>query len=70
MTVTIIQRAHASYAEIVRHDGPNACRVGQHPYEDNSRNSVVCPAHRHEYQVKQQHARRAAQHKRKQVIVD
>lgn len=55
--ITILTRARDSYAEVVLHDGADACRVGGEPYTDNSRNSVVCAEHRKEYQKRQKKQR-------------
>lgn len=46
MTFTITRRASAPHAETVRHDH---CAVCGEAYEDNSRTSKACPAHRAEY---------------------
>lgn len=50
--ITVITRARFGYAEIVSHTGADACKVGGEDYTDNSRTSVVCPAHRDEYRRK------------------
>lgn len=51
--IEVISHAKYSYAEVVRHSGTDACRVGGEAYEDNSRTSKVCKAHRAEYQRQQ-----------------
>lgn len=50
--IKVIGHARDPYAEIVRHSGAHACKFGGEPYTDNSRTSVVCPAHREEYRRK------------------
>lgn len=47
--IKVIARARFGYAEVVSHTGADACKVGGEDYTDNSRTSVVCPAHREEY---------------------
>lgn len=47
--IKVIGHARVGYAETVLHTGRHACKVGGEAYTDNSRTSVVCPAHREEY---------------------
>lgn len=55
--IKVIGRARIGYAEVVLHDGENACKIGGEAYTDNSRNSVVCAEHRKEYQKRQKKQR-------------
>lgn len=58
--ITVIIRARDSYAEIILHDGADACKVGGEAYTDNSRTSKVCKEHRAEYQKWQKQQRKRA----------
>lgn len=51
--ITVIARARLSYAEVILHDGADACAVGGEAYTDNSRTSKVCKEHRKEWQRRQ-----------------
>ncbi len=67
MAITIVQPARVGFAEVVRHDGPDACRIGNHPYEDHSRNSKVCSEHRAEYQKMIARAAHAKQNEKRKA---
>lgn len=59
--IKVIGHSRDPYAEVVSHTGKDACKVGGEDYTDNSRTSVVCPAHRDEYRrmaVKQRSKKR------------
>lgn len=58
--ITVIARARLSYAEVILHDGADACKIGGEAYMDNSRNSVVCAEHRAEYRKRQKKQRKQA----------
>lgn len=58
--ITAISRARDSYAEVILHDGADACADGGEPYMDNSRTSKVCKEHRAEYQKWQKQQRKRA----------
>lgn len=58
--ITVITRARIGCAEVVLHDGENACRIGGEAYTDNSRNSVVCKTHWAEYQRQQRGKKKIA----------
>lgn len=60
--IEIIGHAKYSYAEVVRHSGMDACRVGGEEYTDNSRTSVVCGEHRKEYQKRQRGKKNGQKH--------
>lgn len=47
--IKVLSHARVGYAEVVSHSGKHACKFGGEDYTDNSRTSVVCPAHRDAY---------------------